>query len=142
MVEALGLWHDECRAEHPECSKTFSNLDSFDVEDVPLPTRCVEVLIDHSQHGIGGAYRYVLRDTKGQRGKYIALSHRWGAETERCKTTRRTLRCRMDDCPARGRPCDVCRGRDLPISRLFEDAAKLSLQVGVKYIWIDSLCIV
>jgi hypothetical protein len=68
-------------------------------------------------------------------GKYITLSHRWGPDAESCKTTKATLACRKGECTH-----DFC---DLsPISRLFRDAGMLCAGIGLRYIWIDSLCIV
>lgn len=62
--------------------------------------------------------------------KYICLSHRWGASTHLCQTTIATLPDHL---------------REIPWSRLpktFQDAAKVAVWLGIKYVWIDSLCII
>lgn len=149
--DAIQAWHSNCRTDHKECSKTFARFETFDVEDVQLPTRCIEVIVDQpeqvepdSQHSSGidniESYRFVLRRTKGRRGKYIALSHRWTADATACKTTKGTVRCRMGKCKKSA--CAACGGNDLPISQLFKDVAILSAKVGVQFVWIDSLCII
>jgi hypothetical protein len=155
LIDAIMAWHNICRTQHAECSRTFSNHQTFDVEDVPLPTRCLEVSFDPCQQsqtsytGTGRIFgsgddsiRFILRHTEGQRGKYITLSHRWTSDAESCSTTKDTLQCRMGECAQHGGSCATCNGKSLPISQLFKDAAMLSVNVGVKYIWIDSLCIV
>lgn len=132
-LDAVVSWHANCRRQHPECAKTLSGSQEFDVTNVPLPTRCIEVKVDHTSNP--PSYTYVLRETAGQLGKYVTLSHRWGPDAESCKTTKATFACRKGECTH-----DACRLS--PISRLFRDAGMLSAGIGVKYIWIDSLCIV
>src|ERR1700761_7644618 len=53
----------------------------------PLPTRVLEV--------VRGEDMVILRETKGQRGKYIALSHCWGT-THRLTTTRANVNALRD----------------------------------------------
>ncbi|KAH7303978.1 heterokaryon incompatibility protein-domain-containing protein [Stachybotrys elegans] len=60
--------------------------------------------------------------------RYTALSHRWG-DTTWCTTTNanlpdRLLRIEMGD-----------------LARTFQDAVTVTRQLGIQYIWIDSLCI-
>lgn len=81
-------------------------------------------------------YRYFLRETAGMRGRYLALSHRWGDDTFEARTLKRTYECRTGRC---GEGCSV---ECTPPTRLFVEAANLGLWLGVKYIWIDSWCIV
>lgn len=70
-----------------------------------------------------------LQETSGEQGKYVALSHCWG--THPCLTTTSgTL---------------VVRKREIDwqaLGRTFQDAITLTRHLGLKYIWIDSLCIV
>jgi hypothetical protein len=88
----------------------------------PLPTRCVEVL--------GGGFQ--LKETASQVGSYIALSHRWMPETELSCTTADNIEMRKsggDDWL-----------RVLP--KTFLDTLRLAERLGIRYIWIDSLCII
>lgn len=81
-------------------------------------------------------YRYFLRETAGMRGRYVALSHRWGDDTFGARTLRKNYDCRTGLCS------EGCSVECAPPTRLFIEAAHLGLWLGVKYIWIDSLCIV
>ncbi|KAF2399724.1 HET-domain-containing protein, partial [Trichodelitschia bisporula] len=89
--------------------------------ETQLPTRLLDV---------GSEARHPkLFVTNGETGKYIALSHCWG----------------------KGKPLRLMKASfesfrnkillaDLPA--LFRDAVLLTRQLGVSYLWIDSLCIV
>jgi hypothetical protein len=91
-----------------------------------LPDRVLEVLDTPTAESI--AVR--LLETQGiQTAHYIALSHRWGGRST-LKTTKRTLSLRL-----KGFYLD-----DLP--RTFRDAVLVAKALGIKYIWIDSLCII
>lgn len=71
-----------------------------------------------------------LRDTAGQRGVYVTLSHRWNEETEHCKTTTENLDQRR-------------QGRGFgSLPQTFQDAMLLTQRLGIRYIWIDSFCII
>jgi hypothetical protein len=62
-------------------------------------------------------------------GRYIALSHRWGTYAP-LKTTKTTI----------GIHCEEIIFADLP--RTFRDAVIVTRKLGVRYLWIESLCIV
>lgn len=62
----------------------------------------------------------------------MILSHRWGVQTEACKTTTSNYAERTN----LGTPSS----QSLP--EAFQDALWLARQIGVRYIWIDSICIV
>jgi hypothetical protein len=70
-----------------------------------------------------------LVETKGMSGKYIALSHCWGKELT-FVTTRETLGKRMEDIQL----------EELP--QTFRDAVEVTRALGLRYLWIDSLCII
>lgn len=61
--------------------------------------------------------------------KYVAFSHRWGLERH-FTTTNATLAERMED----------IAWSDLPVS--YQDCITVAHELDVRYIWIDSLCIV
>lgn len=87
----------------------------------PLPTRVLEV--------VPNRYLVSLRETKGQRGKYIALSHCWG-QTHRLTLTRSNLSFLMDGIALQKLP------------QTFRDCLRLAKQLDIRYVWIDSLCII
>lgn len=91
-----------------------------------LPDRVIEIMDSPSSDSI----TLRLRSTHGkQAGYYIALSHRWGGDLT-LKTTRDTLADRL-----KGFSLD-----DLP--RTFQDVVLVAKAMEIKYVWIDSLCIV
>jgi hypothetical protein len=73
-------------------------------------------------------------DTEGlkmdpQNVDYIAFSHKWGDMPEKAVTTRENLELRKKKIPS----------KQLPTS--FKDVIAITHALGVKYLWIDSLCI-
>ncbi|KAK0648602.1 heterokaryon incompatibility protein-domain-containing protein, partial [Cercophora newfieldiana] len=64
--------------------------------------------------------------------KYIALSHRWGTcpENMPLRTLRANIADHMQQLPSETMP------------RSFRDVMTLARKLGVRYIWIDSLCII
>ena len=72
-----------------------------------------------------------LVESRGQKGQYIALSHCWGSIENQSPRTTSTNFAARQNCIA---------FEDLPTT--FQDAVKLAQAIGIKYIWIDSLCII
>ncbi|KAI1737088.1 HET-domain-containing protein [Xylaria scruposa] len=119
--ETISRWLQPCLM-HDKCNRTLSQKRIWNIWEVPLPLRCVELL----SHGKG----IRLRETDGQRGAYVTLSHRWTADTERCMTTTGNYNARLE-------------GKEFRwLSQIFWDAFKVTERMGVKYIWIDTLCII
>ncbi|KAI8650863.1 HET domain-containing protein [Fusarium keratoplasticum] len=119
-ISAIGKWVQGCISSHERCCKAISDDSTFNPYLVELPTRCIEVTFT-------GAY---LRHTLGTTGSYITLSHRWTGETETVKTTSSNYQERIS-------------GADLgPLSKNFDDAIAIARRLGVRYIWIGSICII
>lgn len=91
-----------------------------------LPDRVIEILDISTNDPI--MVRLLPTDGK-MSGNYATLSHRWGGEFN-MKTTKLSLGDRLKG----------FRLEDLP--RTFHDAALVALAMDIKYLWIDSLCIV
>jgi hypothetical protein len=93
----------------------------FDVTDVTLPTRCLDVTDN----------RVRLVETNQDRGPYIILSHRWTPTTTwNCRTTPDNY-------------SDRLKGIDLKqLTKTFNDSIKITRELGFKYLWIDSICII
>ncbi|KAI1022132.1 hypothetical protein LB504_007313 [Fusarium proliferatum] len=105
-------WVKECD-EHPKCSPG----------ETLLPCRVVDVGDD-----INSSYAK-LRETDGQeRGRYISLSYCWGKEPQ-FTTTKATLE-------ERKRQINIS-----DLSKTHQDVIQLARELGVRYIWIDSICI-
>lgn len=68
-------------------------------------------------------------DSSGVTGKYIALSHCWGGFKE-CQTTTANLAERVKKIEYASLP------------QTFKDAVYCALKLDVRYLWIDSLCII
>lgn len=104
-------WMQECD-EHPNC-----------VTELPLlPARVIDI-------GDGTDNSSVkLREVQGERGRYISLSHCWGKTTQ-FSTTKASLA---------SNKASILYS-ELPKS--FQDAISITRQLGVRYIWIDSICI-
>jgi hypothetical protein len=103
-------WITSCDRDH-DCYATTA----------PLPTRVLDV-------------NWTSRDIRlveklGQPGKYITLSHCWGAPPPISTTS--------DTIQSRKRGIRIC---DLP--QTFQDAVTLCRYLKIQYLWIDSLCII
>jgi hypothetical protein len=66
----------------------------------------------------------VLLETSGQSGKYAALSHCWGEVAKWTTTTSHPKLPEYEELPAN-----------------FQDAITVTRELGLRYLWIDALCI-
>lgn len=87
-----------------------------------LPTRILDL-----GHHVSDAI--VLRETSGETGLYICLSYCWG-RADFLKTTRENLESHKQ----------VISMSDLP--QTFQDTVQVARALDVRYLWIDSLCII
>ncbi|KAM7210750.1 HET domain containing protein [Rhypophila decipiens] len=106
-------WLEECRSTHPSC---------LSIQAPQLPTRVIDVGI--------GPHSATARIFVPERieADYIALSHCWGGNIE-TKLTSKTIVAWQDSLP-----CE-----ELPVN--FKDAITITRELGIRYLWIDSLCI-
>ncbi|KFY61824.1 hypothetical protein V497_02707 [Pseudogymnoascus sp. VKM F-4516 (FW-969)] len=100
----------ECTRNHTQCQFTLGTL----------PTRVIRV------PAAGEPCLYV---SKGEKSKYMTLSHSWGGITP-LTTTTATLSQRLQEIPYTTLP------------KTFQDAITITRSLGIEYLWIDSLCIV
>lgn len=107
-------WLDDCINNHPSCRSPDNPV---------LPTRVLDLGLDVS-------IRVSLWETRGRRGRYACLSYCWG-KSEFTVTTRDNLKKHMEQ---------GIELKDLP--QTFQDAVKFSRELGVRYLWIDALCII
>jgi len=119
----MRTWIQTCRQNHEICSK---NLENF------LPTR----LLDLQAFETGDDVRLVsvgLSDFENEsfQPEYITLSHCWGPPKVRpIMTTKGNLEERMTR---------ICID---DLSKTFRDAVRVVRELGERYLWIDSLCII
>ncbi|RSL58395.1 hypothetical protein CEP54_007793 [Fusarium duplospermum] len=107
-------WIQQCLDNHDECRRGS--------EDRPFPTRILDV-------GSQGMDPRLYVPSSDEGGKYIALSHCWG-DVIPLKTTKSTFD-------------EFCRGIDLTkFPQTFKDAIVVCQELQIRYLWIDSLCII
>jgi hypothetical protein len=113
--ELAKQWLNRCLNKHEKCA----NL----VQPSPLPTRVVDV----DAGGDGSIVRLV--SSAGNKGPYITLSHVWG-RIRILTTTVATLDERFNEITIESLP------------RTFQDVVSIARQLSIRYVWIDSLCII
>ncbi|RSL61509.1 hypothetical protein CEP51_013626 [Fusarium floridanum] len=105
---------ETCRTHHESCSSTESS--------VPwLPTRLIQVEQD--------TLRLVESAEATITDPFVSLSHCWGGADILTLTTE-NIKALKEDIPF------------LELPETFQDAIQVVRTLGVKYIWIDSLCII
>ncbi|KAF9461085.1 heterokaryon incompatibility protein-domain-containing protein, partial [Collybia nuda] len=109
-------WLEHCNNDHTLCRTDRST----DHRGELLPRR----VLDLSDNQIR-----LIETIPGQRGQYVALSHCWGKE-QLLVTTRETISERMHGIVVEQLP------------KTFQDAVAITRSLGLRYIWIDSLCII
>ncbi|KAK8070432.1 hypothetical protein PG997_010635 [Apiospora hydei] len=114
-LEAIKTWLKNCKTAHEDCRQPAG----------VLPYRVVELSRDAN-----GQADFRLVQGLGGREKYACLSHRWGPSTERCRTTSLTLTSYLERVPP-----DI-------LPKTFREAGEVAMYLGLKYLWIDSLCII
>ncbi|KAK4155262.1 heterokaryon incompatibility protein-domain-containing protein [Chaetomidium leptoderma] len=113
-------WISETLPDLPGGNESHTACNSFPA--APLPSRVLDV----AAPGESGVRLYV---SEGETAPYTALSHCWGH-----KPFLRTLSGSLDD-----HKSEIAWAR-LPLS--FQDAITFTRQLGIRYLWIDSLCII
>jgi hypothetical protein len=116
-VRILNRWLSHCEANHPSCKSDSQQY---------LPTRLIDV-------GTLEQPRLNLHETAaGETGQYLALSHAWGDKklhphfcTYVSNLTEYKSHIDMDNLPS-----------------TFRDAVHVTRELGFRYLWIDSICIV
>ena len=121
----LNEWLTVCVLTHESCRRTVSGDVINEDAEPELPKRVIDVF---SQ---AGADYVCLVEARGTRGRYATLSHCWGPEHLRpLTTTTITLPNRLSGIKIKSLP------------KTFQDAVAVTRAIGLRYLWIDSLCIV
>lgn len=107
----------KCEDSHVLCGKG---------RNVTLPTRLLH-LEPIEREGKEG-FRLAL--TTGKLGTYACLSHCWGKDPMPARTLKSNLARHLDFIPYSSLPAT------------FRDAVQIARQLGLEYLWIDSLCII
>ncbi|KAM6522817.1 hypothetical protein FALCPG4_012431 [Fusarium falciforme] len=109
-------WIHDCVSNHDSCHPLQS----------PLPSRLLDL------DAFDDPSKIRLWETKctTRSDSYVTLSHCWGVDTSsHARTTHATLSGHLDSMVV----------QKLPQS--FQDAIKVTRHLGIRYLWIDSLCI-
>lgn len=119
-------WIGTCIEDHEMCRETLAGVIIDETSAPILPTRIIDV------GPPDGSINPRLVETQNKTsGFYASLSHCWGPANKRpLMTTRATLRDRMA-----GIAWD-----DIP--KTYQDAIIAIRQINIRYLWIDSLCII
>lgn len=113
-----------CLREHEACKKAMANALIDETLGPKLPTRVSDI----GEINCGHIH---LVETNGQHGNFCALSYCWGPKgTHTMIITRDNIEHRFNG----------IRFDSLP--RAFQDAVIVTHEIGVRYLWIDSLCII
>lgn len=110
-LHVLQEWIQHCMTTHPRCSNGVGIL----------PLRVIDV----GQPGMEHPFLYI---SQGESAAYMALSHCWGS-TALLKTTTSNI-------DNHRRELDW-----MALSKTFRDAITITQDLGVRYLWIDSICI-
>jgi hypothetical protein len=121
----LREWVANCGSEHQKCRQHPTETSKCENERrTNIPTRLIDVgsIKDCPP-------RSRLVNTNGIPKRYVALSHRW-AQTRTLETTADNIASLRIELPEKN------------ISPTFRDAIEVTRQLGFRYLWLDSLCII
>lgn len=115
-LAVVGLWLQTCLTQHVKCNQYQEAFQR-------LPPRVIDV------GPPDGSREPFLYSPKEQRGLYLTLSHRWGDYS--------AIKTRLDNLSERSSciPLHILPG-------VFRDAVHITRKLGVRFLWIDTLCIV
>lgn len=122
-VTKIKHWVDSCLSNHPECSNARTAT-------YWIPRRLLE--IDDGDHGLDMRLIESSEKSLPIGTKFAALSHVWGDVN--ASPPLRLLPSNF------GQLKNRIRESELP--KNFADAARVCARLGIRYLWIDSLCII
>ena len=124
-LQHLERWAKDCIEDHADCKYHQRHLQDRE-DSFHLPTRLIEIGNESN-----GTLLLKLRETErlvtGVR--YNTLSHCWGP-TLHVSLTKENYKDFLEAIPVKA------------LSKNFLDAAQVSGQLGLRYLWIDALCII
>ena len=124
-LRLLGDWFRSCIYKHVKCRSSIAGRFIDNRSRVSLPTRLIHI------YKFDSDYQLRLVPTEGLRGAYAALSHCWGKlDRQPLMTTRENMPTHRNDIPMDSLP------------KTFRDAVIATCSLGLRRLWIDSLCIV
>ncbi|CAI0654645.1 unnamed protein product [Colletotrichum noveboracense] len=125
--ERINPWIEDCihqRGRHADCKPVSGGgQDNFH-----LPTRLIDVG-DGKDHPVQLIESKDLLSTK-PKPEYLSLSYCWGKSNEPAKTTRANYQARQQ------------RLEEWDFSKTIRDAIDLTRRMGIRYLWVDAICII
>lgn len=118
-LQQINSWLKDCRNKHEACCSSGGRILAND--STPLPRRVLDVSPPDCD--------LRLYESNGEKHRYVCLSHRWG-DSQPLSTTSATLEARKQSIPWEIVP------------KTFQDAVDMTRKLGIRYLWIDSLCII
>ncbi|KAK2694946.1 hypothetical protein QWA68_006109 [Fusarium oxysporum] len=124
--DTLKMWLKECES-HEQCIKSLPNT-----KEAKLPTRVLDLTGSSDIPSDPNDIKIKLRETEeGETGTYTALSYCWGANPDlHFKTTSENLQKHKEGISF----------FDLPLTQ--RETILATLYLGIRYLWIDGLCII
>ncbi|KAL2270739.1 hypothetical protein VTJ83DRAFT_110 [Remersonia thermophila] len=118
LLDRVAGWVRECDERH----------DCRVADGAALPTRLLDL---GGPAGSASSGVRLVEPAPGDRGRYAALSYCWGTDSNPYVTTRAALESRKSP-----------GGIDVDaLPSTFRDAIALARRLGIRYLWVDSLCI-
>ena len=111
------------------CKTCSGHSSDIEYQGQYLPPSLPKRVIDVSGIVSGGKLVYLYESKAEERAHYIALSHRWGRGVQ--LTSRKANIAEHQE------------GRHLEtFPKTFQDAINVAAAIGIKYLWVDALCII
>lgn len=127
-MQVAASWLTECDQRHA-CTKIYPSMHMSFPKSMPM--RVIDV--GTFSHQSVRLVSLTDLDKQGISGRYMTLSHCWGTGSDiqlASITTKATLASRRQ----------IIEISDL--QKTFQDAIHVTRRLGIRYLWIDSLCIV
>ena len=123
-IDQMRNWVDKCELEHVSCKR--KNLGPTS----EYPARLLDVSNAEGESGVVFLVSFTGSDRQYVRPPYATLSHRW-KPGHSCITTSQTEQAfALDGIPSK------------KLTRTFREASITTQRLGLRYLWIDSLCII
>jgi hypothetical protein len=117
-------WLENCIRNHKNCKRTLSKDTIDSDEGAELPSRVLDI-------GTSSNPQLNLVVTAGQHGNYAAVSYCWGTEENaNLRTTKSNISAFTEK----------INEHELP--QTIRDAVLVARQLQIRYLWVDSLCII
>jgi len=118
-IMRIRKWVEHCTANHPRCQPDISG--AYVLNPPKLPTRVIDVRAHEKD--------VRLFVSNGKNASYIALSHCWGGasliQTKKSLFRKYQQFIKYDS-----------------LSKTIQDAVYVARELGIQYLWVDSLCII